>query len=286
MRGAYSMKNWKYYKHAAVPRTGPHEKVDLTPIDDASIWEMDGKPLFARWTSDFDCGYETNWWYCIKDVPFDLSLIKSNYRYKVNKGLKYFDIQTIDPVKYCGEIYDVFTAAYSSWPAKYRPFFSHDDAVELSHKLAIYPDMVCYGVFNRETGELSGFMQAPTFESYAELQVLRVKPECEKHQINAALVYALLKSNQSRLENGYYILDGARNINHETNFQDYLEKYFGFRKAYCNLHIAYNPKIKWLIKMMFPLRKILQTLDAVGLIHQINSVLFMEELVRNEARNK
>lgn len=49
-----------------------------------------GIPLFARWTSDWPCGKETQWWYCLKDTPFDIEKIKSNYRYKIRKGERYF----------------------------------------------------------------------------------------------------------------------------------------------------------------------------------------------------
>jgi hypothetical protein len=65
---------WKYYNHAMIPTTAPHEIPDLTPIKSGSIWNRlrEGMPLLARWTSDFDCGYETEWWYCIKDSPFDI----------------------------------------------------------------------------------------------------------------------------------------------------------------------------------------------------------------------
>ncbi len=34
--------NWKYYTHAAVPTTRPHEEADLAPIRDASIWKLPG----------------------------------------------------------------------------------------------------------------------------------------------------------------------------------------------------------------------------------------------------
>lgn len=181
-------------------------------------------------------------------------------------------------------MYEVYIAAFESWPAKYRPQFTYSDAEKLVKKLSADPVMVCYGAFYRETAELCGFMQAPTNEMYAELQVQRVKPAYEKLQINAALVYGLLESNYAKLEKGnFYILDGARSISHETNFQDYLEKYFDFRKAYCKLHIAYNPRIKWIVKILFPFRKMLHRFEEVGFVHQINSVLYMEELCRSEA---
>lgn len=278
-----NIKGWKYYNYAAIPTTAPHEEVDATPITNGSIWREAETPLLARWTSDYDCGYETNWWYVVKDDPFDLSVLKSNYRYKINKGIKNFDIRIIDPQKYIGELFDVFLAAFDSWPAKYRPKFSRNDMEKLALQLSEDDSMVCYGAFLRETDELCGFLQSPTYETYAELQVQRVKPKYEKLQINAALVYGLLTNNYDKLKRGeFYILDGARSINHETFFQDYLEKYFEFRKAFCKLHIVYNPQIRWVIKLLFPIRKLLKQFDGVGIIHQINAVLLMEEINRSQ----
>lgn len=55
------IKGWKYYNHAMIPTTAPHKEVDTTPVKDGSIFEIKEKPILARWTSDWDCGYETNW---------------------------------------------------------------------------------------------------------------------------------------------------------------------------------------------------------------------------------
>lgn len=33
---------WRYYNHAAVPTTAPHEKVDLEPLIDGSVWKLRG----------------------------------------------------------------------------------------------------------------------------------------------------------------------------------------------------------------------------------------------------
>lgn len=278
------IEGWKYYNHAAIPTTAPHEIPDTHPVENGKVWKIDGgRPLLARWTSDYDCGCETNWWYVVKDDSFELAALKSDYRYKINKGVKYFAVRSINPLEYVDELYDVFIAAFESWPAKYRPQFTYEDAEKLAQKLSADPDVICYGAFYRETGELCGFIQAPTYETYAELQVQRVKPMYEKLQINAALVYGMLEDNAEKLEKGnFYILDGARSISHETHFQDYLEKYFGFRKAYCHLHIRYNPQIRWLVKMLYPLRRILLSFDGIGLAHSLNGVLKMEEICRTE----
>lgn len=116
--------------------------------------------------------------------------------------------------------------------------------------------------------------------NWRELAVQKTDPEFERLQVNAALVGKVMETYSDFLENGGIICDGARSINHETHFQDYLEKYFGFRKAYCRLHIRYNPKIAWAVKMLYPFKNILKKMDGNGIIHQINGVLKMEGIYR------
>lgn len=86
---------WFYYNHALLPTTAPHEKVDEEVIKQGKLWKKKwgGIPLLIRWTTDFDCPQKTEWWYCIKDSIFDISLLKSNERYKINKGKKNFNIK-------------------------------------------------------------------------------------------------------------------------------------------------------------------------------------------------
>lgn len=33
---------WKYYNHAVIPKTAPHEEPDLEPINNGTIWKMGG----------------------------------------------------------------------------------------------------------------------------------------------------------------------------------------------------------------------------------------------------
>ncbi len=89
-REAMKTDEWRYYHRAVIPRTPPHVVPDLRPIEEGSIWKIwgRGRPLLARWVTDFDCGYETNWWYVIKDTPFDIDALKAKRRYEITKGLK------------------------------------------------------------------------------------------------------------------------------------------------------------------------------------------------------
>jgi hypothetical protein len=113
---------------------------------------------------------------------------------------------------------------------------------------------------------------------------MTTNPTYESRGINAAIVNQILEDFSNELREGYYICDGSRNVQHITAFQDYLEKYFGFRKAFCRLNIVYNPKIRWLIKLIYPFRGVLARFDSIHRIHQINGVLKMEEICRKDMK--
>jgi hypothetical protein len=274
-----NIKGWKYYNHAAIPTGAPHEDIDISPIENGSIWNIEGYPLLARWTSNFDCDYETGFWYVIKDVPFDISELKAKRRYEINKGNRNFDVVEINPIVYKQELYEVTVAAYQSWPAKYRPKVEKDTFIGNISEWNAYK---VYGAFYKENNQFCGYVLLFKEGKYINFSVQRTIPGYEKLAVNAALVYKILIDHDKFLSKGGYICDGARSINHETAFQDYLEKYFGFRKAYCRLQIAYNPKIKWLIKVAYPIRKIFKIIDKLQIIHLLNSILRIEEIVRQE----
>lgn len=270
---------WRYYNYAALPSTPPHEEVNTEPIRDGSIWKLDGLPLLARWTTNFDCGYETNWWYVIKDTPFDIAVLKAKRRYEINKGNKYFEVHEFDATKYVDEIYSIQMAAFERYPAKYRPTIDKVQLTEQIHRWSWYK---VYGAFSKNDGTLCGYALLNRNTKYIYYAIQKVSPCSEPKGINAALVYRVLADHADFLQNGGYISDGARNIQHETAFQDYLEKYFGFRKAYCKLHITYKPHIKVLVKLLYPFRDILKRLDSNPTIHKINGVLQMECFVRGK----
>lgn len=237
-------------------------------------------PLLACWSSDFDCGYETNWWYCIKDNAFDISKLKSKHRSMINKGKKFFDVKKIIPADYAEELYKVQVAAFSAYPAKYRPKVVK--SIFLKGISAPGKTGQVYGVFFRETGKLVGYSLIQNHLEYANLCVQKTNPNYEKYQINAALICGMMEDYSNKLGQNYYICDGSRNIAHETHFQDYLEKYFGFRKAYCRLHIHYRPIVKIVVKGLFPFRRYIKKMDDIGIFHKINAVLMMEQIVRSQ----
>lgn len=271
-----SIKDWKYYNHAVIPSVEPHEEPDMSCIKDRSIWKVGGGiPLLARWTTDYDCGYETGWWYVVKDTPFDITALKAKRRYEINKGKKNFEVRRINPLEYVNELFRVQVCALESWPKKYRPNIQKED---FEKDVTKWNDDIVYGGFSRETNELCGFAYLKVYPKHLEFSVLRVNPETERIGINAAMVYGILEDYDKRLEKEFYICDGARSIRHETAFQDYLEKYFGFRKAYCKLKILYRFPLNIMVKILFPFRKKINNESKIGSL--LCAILKMEEFHR------
>lgn len=272
---------WKYYNHAAIPNGAPNEIIDITPIQNGDIWKMDGKPYLARWTTDWDCGYETQWWYVIKDTPFDINELKSKRRYEINKGNKNFTVRIINPGDFTDRIIEIANRAYATYPEAYRPQIDHEHfASAINNSWAV--NYVTYGAFSKEDGSLCGYTNLICTDRYVNLCELKAIPNQEKLGVNAAMLCSILNDNEQFLAMGGYICDGARSIQHETHFQEYLEKYFEFRKAYCKLHLAYKCPLNVLISILYPLRKMLYRITNLKIVRKVNIVLRMEEIVRME----
>ena len=274
------IKGWKYYNHGAFPSIPPYEAPDLSVVESGEIWSLDGSPLLARWVSDFDKLDSGNWWYVIKDTPFDISKLKAKRRYEINKGIKCFDVRVIDPSQYKERLYEIQVAAFSAYPEKYRPTVERESFIV---SIDGWSDFVILGAFTRENDELCGYaLLCVESGRYVDFSVLKAIPDYERLGINAALCAGVMTHFDDFLKNGGILCDGARSISHETKFQDYLEKNFGFRKAYCKLYVAYSPEMKPIVKVLYPFRKILMRFNKNSKIHNINAVLKMESIVRGE----
>lgn len=92
------------------------------------------------------------------------------------------------------------------------------------------------------------------------------------------MVYSILEFFREDINSGSYICDGSRSIRHETAFQEYLIRYFGFRKAYCKLNIIYKFPLNILVNLLYPFRRFIGTDNSIT--SKISALLKMEECVR------
>lgn len=267
------MFEWKKYNGALVSAAPPH--VEPTAEDVAQAKKLGGY-RFITYVTDFDCQEETPWWYVIKDTPLIIEEMPSaKKRYRINKGLKHVTVSKIDCKKYGKELYNCFLKAQERYTA-------HENTVtEEAFLRGIQSDKAdYYGVFFKETGELVAYGKNDLYQDCVGMSVMKFHPDYMKYEISAALTYQIIHDylNEGRCK---YIMDGQRSIRHKTNIQDYLEHNFGFRKAYCRLHMVYSTKMGLVVKLLYPFRKIVEKIAGENvLLNNVASVLKMEEISR------
>ena len=267
------MGDWRYYNNAMISTLAPHITPDTSCMDEHFFTVGGKRALFARWTTDFDKQDKSEWWYVIKDTPFDISTLKSSRRYEINKGIKNFECKRIVAADYAESIYEIIVESYNTYPEKYRPHVTCEMVAEWTKGWKHV-----WGAFDSE-GKLSSFLQASIHDEYIDLMVLKSLPSKEKYNVNFAIINAFLNDMSEKIREGKYICNGERNLVHETQFNNFIEKYFGFRKAYCTLNVKYPKKVKLFARMIYPFRKIFYS-SQNKLMFKIGSVLKMEEIAR------
>lgn len=276
-----SVEGWKYYNHAMIPDCAPHEEADISPVRSGEIWQNcrgGGYPLFARWTTDWDCGCETNWWYIVRSGRYDIDQLSKSARKHIRQAQKKCIVREINDEE-VQELYNCYKAAYKRYSNADN--FSDFESIKNAFINRNHDSRKYYGAYEIDTNHLVGFFICTIYTDYIEINTSKFDAEYMNLRPSDALHHYVLEQwlNNPKIK---YICSGSRSINHETNVQEYKITTFGFRKAYCKLHIEYNPRIKWAIPLLYPMRKTLLKFDGIGLIHQINAVLKMEEIVRSE----
>ena len=231
-----------------------------------------GGALLVRWTSDWDCNDETEFYWCIKDDAFDLQAIKAKRRYEINKGIKNFDVRIIDPKEYIDEIYEVYLESLKGYPVGTTPL-TRDTICETALTGWSQEDCRFFAAFDRNTEKMCGYADVYVRNRFIPISSMHCNVNSEKKNVNFSLVYGIVEWFNPLTKKGCYLCDGARNVLHETNFQDFLIKYLGFRKAYCKLHLAYKPGIGWIVRLLFPFRKLIAKIKKLNMV---SSVLKME----------
>lgn len=275
-------KGWFLYQGALLPSFPPHQIPNL-PKEEILLMLRKHKGYFCRWTTDFDCKKKTEWWYCIKDEEINLSLLTSKCRYRINHGLKNYNILRISDIallnNYVDRMYFLEQEKIATYPKKYRPKPDFQKFKSLLEE-SLMSDADLWIAISDAREEVDAFSITNTQDDVAYLSLLRVAPWAMNTDVNAAMVYTICNHYIVK-EKKKYICDGERNIRHETNFQEYLIKNLGFRYAYCKLHIVYNPIINLIVKIMFPFKSIIRYLGNYNkLFYNISCVLKQEEIAK------
>ena len=130
-------------------------------------------------------------------------------------------------------------------------------------------------------GKMIGFAVFDVHEDWVDFVFAKYSTKNLKLRVSDAINVTALEYYLNEMQRRY-VSDGQRSILHKTNVQDYLIDHFGYRKAYCRLHLRYRKRLKYLIEVLYPVRMPLRWMDGINKIHQLNSLLLMEKIVRME----
>ena len=250
------MTNWHTYQGAILWNKSP---LATPPTHDEAKEAIKASRAFlARWTSDFDCGYPTAWWYCICDHFTPINELTSKQRYRIKKGLDQCNIQRItneSPTLNVKAIAQLLVDSFMDYPEKYRPDLSLEKWVnEVRSKLEDKSIDVWIAI-DKQNEEPIGYGYCSVKENIVYLNQIKVPTKYLAKEVNSAFAYKLCEYYLSQ-QRVAMLIDGERNIKHETKYQDFLVRVINFRFAYCRLNILYSPLMKCAVYTLYPLRKL------------------------------
>lgn len=171
---------WHIYQRALLPKTAPHMPPRTELLSNKYL--LDNKLLFARWLSDFDCGFETEWYCVIKDDNFSVDSLKAKRRYEINKGNRNFYCKVIEPVEIYDAVYEVFVEAFSVYPTKYRPQLNKSSFRKQVEEMTAQ-GQIFIGAFDRVVNTLKGVAVLICNDDFINYSMHKVFPDQEKKQL-------------------------------------------------------------------------------------------------------
>jgi hypothetical protein len=205
--------------------------------------------------------------------------LKSKRRYEIIKGCKNFKCNIINNLlNYKEDLFTVAIAAFSEYPERYRPKI-YRNSFNNSLKLWEADPKIDFILCKNNNDIICGYAVIEKMKNCANFLVSKTNPIYEKQGINASIIKFVIDTYLPK----YYICDGERPIRHLSNYQEYLCKYFQFRRAYCKLHIRYKTWLKYTILFLFPMRSFFQKLSQLSnskLFFNISSIMEQERIRR------
>lgn len=275
---------WEYYNHALIPTTAPHVTPDISWMKDGKKWRelAGGKyPLFARWTTDFDCQEETEWWYVIRSAPFHLEELGKNARKHIRQAFKKCTVKRICAEECIDELFQVYEEAYTRYQNADNQITREEFQAGCLEGNA---NVEYWGGYDL-SGRMIGYLMVIVRESCVEISTAKFSPQYMNLRVSDAL-YAAILEHYLNDRGKAYVSSGQRSINHMTNTQEYKMETFAFRKAYCHIHIRYFFLMGILIYVLYPVKGFLKYFDKNIRVHQLSGVLAMEEIARKNRKGK
>jgi hypothetical protein len=265
---------FKLYSGMVVP-FGPAEVDYSLPQEEASrvLNSLGGKLL--RTTTGFRSDRAVSEWYAVVCRTFTpLERVRSSKtRGELRRALRNCDVRRISSKELARSGYEVYRRAFDRYAGRETPisasaFQAHvtagDGFDDVLHHWAVLCD-----------GELAGYGSVYAFgDTEAAYSTVKLHPDHLRKYTSYALFHRM---NEFYLEERKvaYVNDGFRTIRHQTGLQRFLERNFGFEKAYTGVDAFYRSPYRLLVRATFPLRGLIAKLDD-----RARAVYELERVVR------
>jgi hypothetical protein len=262
-----------------VPEVPPHIEIKLFG-EQAKKLLIKSKAYFLRWPSDFDCGFETEWWYIIRDKVIDLDEFDSKRRSEIKKGISKCIVKKVDAEYIAKNGYEVYISAFASYDTFQKPAGQEEFYNSMMSRKGnqIYDFWVA---FNKTDSKIISYYMNRVGVDCCIYSTGKFNPDFKKNNAHHALVYEMTNYyiNELGLK---YVCAGARSISHKTNVQEFLIHKLHFRKAFCKLNIIYNPIVRIVVNVLYPFRNVISKIDT-DVCNKI-TVLLRQEKIRKSFR--
>lgn len=253
------------YKRCLVWYGSPHEEKKLTALEMKLLLKK-YIALLIRNVYDFDCENQTTFWYIIKDQFGEMEELSSKTRNQIRRALKLLIIKIVDKRVIVEQGYEVYLNSFK----KYKDLISQPVSRDLFIEgLQSYQQgEQFWGCIDKENGKLIAYARNLVQGNMCHYISMKARPEYFKgFYPYYGLIYSMNEYYLKTL-GLKYVSDGTRSITEHSNIQFFLIEKFKFRKAYCNIAISYDFRLKILIVLLSPFRKYISNLKISALLRQ------------------
>jgi len=263
---------WMKYHGALISAAAMPVYIDLTYDEGNQLLKKSGA-LFLRYESG-PVKTPTNWW-TIVCRHYDFNQVSSNTRSKIRRGTRRLEIKQLSPEWLSEKGYECHVKCYQRYkhamPKSRKAYISFINSLRGQSVFDIWGCL--------KNGELQGYIICLVESDGVFMHTIDITPAALHEYATYAMIHRILEYYVN--EKGLAVSNGTRSISHETNMQDFLCK-LGFEREYAELHVVYRNDIKLVVGLLYPFRNILKLISMIPIIHKVSSVLFQEQIFRNQ----
>jgi hypothetical protein len=271
----YSGKFWRNNQGGIMPISQLHKKSQFTSLQAKDLLKKKSA-FFVRWEEGFDCCIDEYWWHIIKENNANLLSHSKNTRNQIRKGQKLFICKIVNRdflLKYGYIVYENACKRYET----HENVFSKQEFNKAIKNLPYLTEF--WGLFDKETGGLEAFSENFIYNKTCLYQTMWFTSYALKGYASYVLFFEMNKYYLDEMQ-FKYISNGSRNISHKTEIHDFLQRKFGFRKAFTKLNILYAPWLGFLIRISYPLRGVVFKIP-LKIFNKASILLKQEEIIRS-----